>query len=299
MSELQWRGVFPALTTKFSAADEIDWDLMASHLEFQLDAGVHGLIILGSLGENATLRADEKLAMVRFFAESDRRGLPLVACIAESSTRDAREFAAAAEDAGADGFMLLPPMRYPSDRRETMSYFNDVAAATSLPIMLYNNPIAYGTDVTPEDFARLADNPRFRAIKESAADTRRFTEIRRLVGDRFDLFCGVDDLAFECFSLGAVGWVAGLVVAFPRETVKLWNLFQAGRWAEARELYEWFLPLLHLDIGPKFVQQIKLVEALMGVGSAKVRAPRLQLTEADASRVEQILQEALASRPAV
>ena len=297
MSQIQWRGVFPALTTKFTASDLIDWDAMASHLEFQLDAGVHGLIILGSLGENATLNPAEKLEMVRFFADSDRRGLPLVACIAESSTREAREFAAAAEAAGADGFMLLPPMRYPSDRRETLTYFNEVAAATSLPIMLYNNPIAYGTDISPEDFARLGDNPRFEAIKESAADTRRFPEIKRLAGDRFALFCGVDDLALECFALGAVGWVAGLVVAFPRETVRLWELCMQGRWGEARSLYEWFLPLLHLDIGPKFVQQIKLVEALMGVGSSKVRAPRLQLTEADASRVEEILQKALEHRP--
>ena len=297
MSQIQWRGVFPALTTKFTASDEIDWDAMASHLEFQLDAGVHGLIILGSLGENATLNPAEKLEMVRFFADSDRRGLPLVACIAESSTREAREFAAAAEAAGADGFMVLPPMRYPSDRRETLTYFNEVAAATSLPIMLYNNPIAYGTDISPEDFARLGDNPRFEAIKESAADTRRFPEIKRLVGDRFALFCGVDDLALECFALGAVGWVAGLVVAFPRETVRLWDMCMQGRWDEARTLYEWFLPLLHLDIGPKFVQQIKLVEALMGVGSSKVRAPRLQLTEADASRVEEILQKALEHRP--
>ena len=297
MSQIQWRGVFPALTTKFTASDEIDWDAMASHLEFQLDAGVHGLIILGSLGENATLNPAEKLEMVRFFADSDRRGLPLVACIAESSTREAREFAAAAEAAGADGFMLLPPMRYPSDRRETLTYFNEVAAATSLPIMLYNNPIAYGTDISPEDFARLGDNPRFEAITESAADTRRFPEIKRLVGDRFALFCGVDDLALECFALGAVGWVAGLVVAFPRETVRLWDMCMQGRWDEARTLYEWFLPLLHLDIGPKFVQQIKLVEALMGVGSSKVRAPRLQLTEADASRVEEILQKALEHRP--
>ncbi len=297
MSQIRWRGVFPALTTKFTASDEIDWDAMASHLEFQLDAGVHGLIILGSLGENATLNPAEKLEMVRFFADADRRGLPLIACIAESSTRDAREFAAAAEDAGADGFMLLPPMRYPSDRRETLTFFNEVAAATSRPIMLYNNPIAYGTDITPEDFARLGDNPRFEAIKESAADTRRFPEIRRLVGDRFALFCGVDDLALECFALGAVGWVAGLVVAFPRETVRLWELCTQGRWEQARALYEWFLPLLHLDIGPKFVQQIKLVEALMGVGSSKVRAPRLQLTEADASRVEEILQKSLETRP--
>jgi 4-hydroxy-tetrahydrodipicolinate synthase len=297
MTHVQWRGVFPALTTKFTAADEIDWASMEQHLEFQLDAGVHGLIILGSLGENATLSPEEKLEMVRFFARAERRDLPLIACIAESSTRDAREFAAAAQDAGADGFMLLPPMRYLSDQRETMTFLQDVAAATTCPIMLYNNPVAYGTDLSPEDFARLADNPKFQAIKESAADTRRFPEIRRLTGDRFALFCGVDDLALECFALGATGWVAGLVVAFPRETVKLWELCMEGRWEEARAIYEWFLPLLHLDIGPKFVQQIKLVEALMGVGSAKVRAPRLQLAELEASRVEEILATALETRP--
>lgn len=299
MAKIQWRGVFPALTTKFTAGDGIDWQAMEQHLEFQLDAGVHGLIVLGSLGENATLRMEEKLEIVRFFARADRRGLPLITCIAESSTRDAKEFAVAAEEAGSDGFMLLPPMRYPSDRRETLTFFQDVAGATSSPFMLYNNPIAYGTDITPDDFARLADNHRFEAIKESAADTRRFPEIRRRVGNRFALFCGVDDLALECFSLGADGWVAGLVVAFPRETVRLWDLCQAGRWDEARELYEWFLPLLHLDIGPKFVQQIKLVEALVGVGSAKVRAPRLQLTEAEASGVEKILAEALERRPEI
>jgi 4-hydroxy-tetrahydrodipicolinate synthase len=298
MSSIQWRGVFPALTTKFTAADAIDWGAMEKHLEYQLDAGVHGLIILGSLGENATLSAEEKLEMVRFFARAERRGRPLIACVAESSTRDAKAFARAAEQAGAEGLMVLPPMRYASDG-ETHAYLQDVAAASGLPVMLYNNPLAYGTDLTPEDFARLADNPRFEAIKESAADTRRFPQIRRLVGDRFALFCGVDDLAFECFTLGAVGWVAGLVVAFPRETVRLWELCQLGRWDAARQLYEWFLPLLHLDIGPKFVQQIKLVEALMGVGSAKVRAPRMQLGEAEASRVEKILSEALEHRPAL
>jgi 4-hydroxy-tetrahydrodipicolinate synthase len=299
MTELHWRGVFPALTTKFTASDEIDWEAMEKHLAFQLDAGVHGLIILGSLGETSTLSPAEKLEMVNFFAAADLRDRPLIACIAESSTRDAKEFAAAAEEAGADGFMLLPPMRYPSDRRETVTFLHDVAAATSLPIMLYNNPIAYGTDLSPEDIARLADNPKFQAVKESAADTRRIPEIRQRLGDRLAIFCGVDDLAFECFTLGAVGWVAGLVVAFPRETVRLWELAQDGRWAEARELYEWFLPLLHLDIGPKFVQQIKLVESLMGVGSARVRAPRLQLTEAEASAVEKILEDALEKRPEV
>jgi 4-hydroxy-tetrahydrodipicolinate synthase len=297
MDSIEWRGVFPALTTKFTAADGLDWAAMEKHLAFQLEAGVHGLIILGSLGENAVLSPEEKLEMVRFFAQADRRGKPLIACIAESSTRDAKAFARAAAEAGADGFMLLPPMRYPSDRRETLAYLQEVAGVTDRPIMLYNNPLAYGTDLLPSDFARLAENPRFEAIKESAADTRRFPEIRRLVGDRFALFCGVDDIAYECFALGAVGWVAGLVAAFPRETVRLWELCEAGRWNDARALYEWFLPLLHLDIGPRFVQKIKLVEALMGVGSARVRGPRLQLTEREASQVEQVLAEALKDRP--
>ena len=297
MSEIQWSGVFPALTSKFTASDQLDWDAMEQHLAFQLDAGVHGIIVLGSLGETSTLSAEEKREVVKFFARAERKGRPLIACIAESSTRQAKNFAAAAADAGADGFMLLPPMRYPSDRRETLAYLESVAGATDKPIMLYNNPIAYGTDLTPEDFAELGDNPRFVAIKESSADTRRIPEIKRLTGDRFAIFCGVDDLALESFLLGACGWVAGLVVAFPRETVRIWELAQAGRWDEAREIYEWFLPLLHLDIGPKFVQQIKLVESLMGVGSARVRAPRLQLSDKDATRVEQILEQALATRP--
>lgn len=299
MTDVQWRGVFPALTTKFTASDEIDWAAMERHLEFQLDAGVHGLVILGSLGETSTLRHAEKLEMVKFFSRMERKGRPVLACIAESSTRDAKEFAVAAEQAGAEGFMLLPPMRYPSDRRETMIFLNEVASATSLPIMLYNNPVAYGIDISPDDIARLADNAKFQAVKESSMDTRRIPEIRKRLGDRMAIFCGVDDLALECFALGAVGWVAGLVGAFPRETVQLWKLTQAGRWDEARELYQWFLPLLHLDVGPKFIQQIKLVEALMGVGSAKVRAPRLQLTEKEASAVEKILNNALEYRPQV
>ncbi len=297
MNNPVWRGVFPALTSKFTVDDQLDWSAMDQHLAFQVDAGVHGLIVLGSLGENATLSDEEKLETVRFFAKRERKDLPLIVCIAECSTRRAKEFAKQAENLGADGFMLLPPMRYPSDKRETLAYLNAVAVATDLPIMLYNNPVAYGTDLTAEDFDRLADQSRFVAIKESSADTRRIPEIRRLTGDRYSIFCGVDDLALESFALGANGWVAGLVVAFPRETVRLWELVQAGLWDQARELYEWFLPLLHLDIGPKFVQQIKLVEALMGVGSARVRAPRLQLAEKDATRVEEILQQALASRP--
>ena len=299
MNTRRWQGVYPALTTKFMADFSLDLDAMAQHLEFQLSAGVHGLIILGSLGENATLDKDEKLQLTQFFVEQVRGRVPLLACIAESDTRQARDYAGRAQAMGIDGFMVLPPMRYPSDRAETLAYLQDVASASDLPVMLYNNPVAYGTDLSPADFETLAANPRFVAIKESSADTRRIPEIRRRTGDRYAIFCGVDDLAFECFSLGAVGWVAGLVVAFPRETVHLYNLMCAQKWAEARRLYEWFLPLLSLDIGPKFVQQIKLVEEIMGVGSARVRSPRMALGEIEAENVRQIVAQALATRPSL
>lgn len=297
MARLEWRGVFPALTTKFTAGDGLDWEAMSDHLEFQLDAGVHGLVVLGSLGENQTLDTAEKREVLRFFAEADRRERPLIATVAERSTSAACQFAATCEEAGADGLMVLPPMVYQGSRRETLTYLKEVAGATALPIMLYNNPIAYGTDLRPEDFAELADNPVFEAVKESSGDTRRISEIRRLTGDRYAIFCGIDDLAYECFALGAVGWVAGLVCAFPRETVCLYDLMQTGDWTAARELYDWFLPLLHLDVGPYFVHQIKLVEALMGVGTARLRAPRLALPEARAAEIEAIVQQALKSRP--
>ena len=297
MTSHLWRGVYPALTTKFKTDDSLDFAAMAEHLEFQLDSGVHGIIILGSLGENSTLDLDEKKQLIEFFHRQVAGRVPLLSCIAESSTRDAVELAAFGEQVGLDGYMLLPPMRYPSDRRETLQFIDDVSQATALPIMLYNNPVAYGTDLLPEDFAELAVNPRLVAIKESSADPRRMSDIRRLCGDRYDLFCGVDDLALECFSVGAIGWVAGLVVAFPAETVRMYDLMTEGRWAEARSLYDWFLPLLHLDIGPKFIQQIKLVEQLMGVGSEHVRAPRLTLTGKERANVESVVATALANRP--
>lgn len=299
MNTDRWQGVYPAVTTKFKADMSLDLDAMAKHLEFQLEAGVHGVIILGSLGENPTLSMDEKLQLTEFFIKQVNGRVPLLACIAESDTRQACYYASRAEAMGIDGYMLLPPMRYPSDQRETMSYLEEVAAASAVPIMLYNNPVAYGTDLTPADFKALAGNPKFVAIKESSANTRRVPEIRRRTGDRYAIFCGVDDLAYECFSLGAIGWVAGLVVAFPRETVRLYDLMCAGEWAEARKVYEWFLPLLSLDIGPKFVQQIKLVEEIMGVGSARVRSPRLALNESETRHVRQVVEQALANRPAV
>ena len=297
MNTNRWQGVFPAVTTKFKADFSLDTEAMARHLEFQLEAGVHGIIILGSLGENSTLNMDEKLQLTELFIDKVNGRVPLLACIAESDTRQACLYAKKAEKMGIDGFMLLPPMRYPSDGRETMAYLQEVAAASDVPIMLYNNPVAYGTDLSPADFETLAANPKFAAIKESSADTRRVPQIRRLTGDRYAIFCGVDDLAYECFTLGAVGWVAGLVVAFPRETVRIYDLARAGKWDEARRIYEWFLPLLGLDIGPKFVQQIKLVEELTGVGSATVRSPRLALSEPEVRRVTQIVEQALATRP--
>jgi 4-hydroxy-tetrahydrodipicolinate synthase len=299
MNTTRWAGVFPAVTTKFKADSSLGLEAMAQHLEFQLEAGVHGIIILGSLGECSALNMEEKLQLTGFFVKQVNKRVPLLACIAESDTREACHFAGRAEELGVDGFMLLPPMRYPSDKRETLAYLEEVAAASDLPIMLYNNPVAYGTDLSPADFKELASNPKFVAIKESSADTRRIPEIRRLLNDRFAIFCGVDDLAFECFSLGAVGWVAGLVVAFPKETVHMYELMCAGQWSQARDIYEWFLPLLHLDIGPKFVQQIKLVEELVGVGSARVRSPRLALTESDSHKVYAIVKQALANRPAI
>ena len=297
MNTDRWSGVYPALTTKFKADYSLDFDAMAVHLEFQLDAGVDGLIILGSLGENSTLNFDEKVQLTRFFCEKVDRRVPLLACIAESDTRDACRFAALAQEIGIDGFMLLPPMRYPSDQAETLGYLNEVASASDLPVMLYNNPVAYGTDLGPADFQSLAANTKFVAIKESSANTRRIPDIRKAVGDRYAIFCGVDDLAYECFSLGATGWVAGLVVAFPKETVHLYNLMRAQKWAEARLFYEWFLPLLHLDVGPKFVQQIKLVEEIVGVGTARVRSPRLELSGAESRHVYKVVELALAERP--
>lgn len=299
MDKTQWQGVFPALTSKFTADGELDYAAMADHLEFQLEAGVHGVILLGSLGENPTLSAAEKDAVVRFFVDKVDGRVPVIAGVAECATSEALARVAAADAAGIDGYMLLPPMRYPSDRHETLVYLRTVAESTERPIMLYNNPVAYDTDLQPEDFAELASVENFLAIKESSANTRRMSAIRRLCGDRYALFCGVDDLALECFAVGAVGWVAGLVVAFPAETVRLYELMKAGRWEQARALYDWFLPLLALDIGPKFVQQIKLVEELLGVGSAQVRPPRLPLGGAERAHVEQVVAQALATRPAL
>ena len=292
-----WAGVFSALTTKFTPAGGLDLLATERHIDWQISSGVHGIVVLGSLGENGSLEPEEKRQIVKSAVVTARGRVPILAGIAETTTSRACRSAEAAAHEGAGGLMVLPPMRYICDRREMIAHFRGVAASTDLPIMLYNNPVAYGTDVTPDVFAELADEPKFTALKESSENVRRVTDIRNLTGDRYRIFVGVDDLALESLILGAVGWVAGLVCAFPRETVALYVLATTGRIEEARSLYRWFMPLLHLDAATKFVQYIKLAEAIAGAGTEYVRAPRLPLAGEERQRVEAIIRSALASRP--
>jgi dihydrodipicolinate synthase/N-acetylneuraminate lyase len=294
---MEWTGVFSAVTTKFTLHGDLDLKANENHYEFQLKAGVHGLVVLGSLGENGTLSEEEKQVILKLAVSVSKGRVPVIATVAETTTSGACRFVERAAANGADGFMVLPGMQYVSDKRETMQHFRSVAAASPKPIMLYNNPIAYRVDVTPEMFAELASEPKFVAIKESSDDVRRINDIRNLVGDRYRIFTGVDDLALESLILGAVGWVAGLVCAFPLETVVLYKLATSGRVKEALELYRWFLPLLHLDVSVKFVQNIKLAEALVGCGTEYVRAPRLTLVGDERTRVENIVRTALKTRP--
>lgn len=294
---IDWRGVFPAVTTKFRDDFAIDEDWNRRHISAQIESGVHGVIVSGSLGEASTLSTDEKIDLVRIAVDESAGRVPVVCGLAERSTTEACRFAERAAVAGASGIMLLPPMLYVSDRRETMTYMRTVAGSTDLPIMIYNNPVSYRVDVTPEMFAEMADEPRFEAIKESSDDVRRITDIRNQVGDRYRIFCGVDDIALEALVLGAVGWVAGLVCAFPRETVAIYNLVRAGRIDEAVAIYRWFMPLLHLDVSTKLVQNIKLAEVHTGLGTETVRPPRLPLAGNERVRVEAVIAAALAKRP--
>jgi 4-hydroxy-tetrahydrodipicolinate synthase len=292
-----WSGVFTALTSKFKDDGSVDLPAMEAHIGRQLDAGVHGIIVLGSLGENGTLSGTEKQDIIRMAASACRGRAPVLATVAETTTVGAREFVTRASTNGADGFMLLPAMQYPADQREAEHHLRSVAALSPRPIMLYNNPVSYSVDITPEMFARLADEPAFVAIKESSDNVRRVTDIINHVGTRFDIFTGVDDIAMESLMLGASGWVAGLVCAFPRETVVLYELVRARRIDEAVALYRWFMPLLHLDVSTKFVQNIKLAEVMANGGSERVREPRLQLIGDERARVEQTVARAMATRP--
>jgi 4-hydroxy-tetrahydrodipicolinate synthase len=293
----KWSGVFSAVTTKFHDDGSLDHTSMERHFNFQIESGVHGLVVLGSLGENVTLTPSEKLEVLRLAVRTSNGRVPVLSGVAEISTAMSCEYVKQAQRNGANGFMLMPAMVYPADRRETMDYFRTVADASDVPIMLYNNPIAYKVDLTPAMFAELADEPKFVALKESSDNVRRITDIINTVGDRYQIFTGVDDIAMESLMLGAVGWVAGLVCAFPRETVALFTMVKTGRIMEARELYRWFMPLLHLDVSAKFVQNIKLVEAMVGVGTEYVRPPRLPLLGEERRRVEHIVARAIETRP--
>jgi len=297
--QCNWLGVYPALLTPFTKDDQLDLVLFEKNLLAQIEAGVHGVIIGGSLGEASTLAVKEKEDLVRCaLAVCDRR-IPVVVNIAESVTKEAMRMATLARSWGANGIMLLPPMRYKSDDRETIHYFRSVAQATDLPVMIYNNPVDYKIDFHPALFDALLDLPTVTALKESSRDVTNLTRMLNRFGDRFKILCGVDTLALEELLLGAHGWVAGLVDAFPRETMAIWNYVQRGEFDKARKIYRWFMPLLELDIHPKLVQYIKLAAQEEGIGSEYVRAPRLCLDEQERVRIIALIRECVAKRPAL
>jgi 4-hydroxy-tetrahydrodipicolinate synthase len=297
---VSWRGIFPAVTTKFKQDLSLDAEATRRHISLMIDSGAEGIVVLGSLGENGTLTAGEKTTVIRAALEVADGKVPVLSCVADSSTAAAAAFVRESGAMGLAGFMVLPPMRYRSDERETIAHYKTIAAASDRPVMVYNNPIAYGVDVTPEMFARLAADAKFAAIKESSGDVRRITDIRNICGtDRYAIFAGVDDLAYESFLLGAAGWVAGLVCAFPAETVALYKLIRASRFNEALAIYRWFMPLLHLDTHMKFVQYIKLAESITGTGSEHVRPPRLPLEGDERAKVTSVVRAAIESRPAL
>ena len=299
MHRVTWRGVFPALCTQFHADLSLDIPGTMAHLDAMLAAGVHGVVAMGSVGENTTLERDEKRDLLRASVARVNGRVPVLTGVAEYTTAQACRWAEDSAKLGADGLMVLPPMVYKGDDRETIAHFRTVAAATDLPIMVYNNPPAYKADITPQMFVEMADEPKFACIKESSDNPRRVTDIINLTGDRYVIFAGVDDLFLECLLLGAVGWVSGLVNAFPAENKRIWDLAEAGKWTEARAIYRWYTPLLHLDTHPKLVQYIKLASAECGYGTELTRPPRLPLVGAEREEVVGLIRRAIATRPGV
>jgi 4-hydroxy-tetrahydrodipicolinate synthase len=294
---VSWRGVYPAVTTQFHTDQSLDMSGTTRHIEILLKAGVHGIIMLGTVGENCSLEYSEKLDVLRGTVKQVAGRVPVLTGVAECTTALACRFSADAKKAGVDGLMVLPAMVYKSDPRETVHHFRTVAKATDLPILCYNNPVSYGVDITPPMFDDLADEPHFVAIKESSENVRRITDLKNHCGDRYLLFNGVDDLVLESVLLGADGWVAGLVNAFPEENQLLWDLAKAGKYDEAVKVYRWFTPLLHLDTHPKLVQYIKLAMAETGLGSEMVRAPRLPLVDQEREEILAIIRRAIKTRP--
>lgn len=294
-----WEGVFPAVTTQFREDYSLDVAATARVMEALIRDGVSGLIVCGTVGENCSLTAAEKVQVIEAATSVAKGRVPVIAGVAEFTTPFAIEAARAAQRAGVDGVMVMPALVYSSKPHETAAHFRGVATAIDVPVMVYNNPPIYRNDVTPDILASLADVETICAFKESSGDARRFTDLRNMVGDRFTLFAGLDDTVVESVMLGAVGWVSGMSNAFPQEGEALFRLALAGRYTEARVLYNWFMPLLHLDARPDLVQCIKLCEAIMGRGSALTRPPRLALPEADRRMVEALMEKALATRPAL
>ena len=294
-----WQGVFPALTTPFTANDKLDLPLFEKSLAAQVEAGVDGIVLGGSLGEASTLTTAEKGELVESAVRSLEGKIPVVMNIAEGSTNEALKQVLFAESRGVQGLMLLPPMRYKSDARETVTFFKTIADATDLPIMLYNNPVDYKIEITLDMFEDLQSCKNITAVKESTRDVSNVTRMRNRFGDRYKILCGVDTIAMEELLLGADGWVAGLVCAFPKETVAIYKLVKAGKIEEATKIYRWFMPLLELDIHPKLVQYIKLAAAQTGLGSEYVRAPRLMLEGEEREKILKIINGGIASRPII
>lgn len=295
-----WTGVFPAITTQMHRDGSLDLDATARHAEALIASGIAGLIFLGSLGENQMLSGEEKRLVMAEMVKAVRGRIPVLAGVAETSTAEASRCVSDLGRVGVDGVMLLPAMVYRTpDPHETLEHFRTVAAGTDLPIMIYNNPIAYGNDITPEMFAQLAEIDNFVALKESSGNTRRITDLHNTVGDRFAIFTGVDDLALESAVLGIDGWVAGTGIAFPEHNQRLWDWMRAGEWNKAVELYRWFTPLLHLDVHVKFVQYIKLCVQECGLGKEWTRAPRLPLSGAEREAVLRVIHEGIATAPAL
>ncbi len=294
---VNWRGVFPAVCTQFHSDQSLNIPGTLAHVDVMLEAGIHGLVMMGSVGENTTLEPTEKTELLKATIAHVNKRVPILTGVAEYTTAGACRWAADAAKLGADGLMVLPPMVYKTDDRETIAHFRSVAKASDLPIMVYNNPPAYKVDITPQMFVEMADEPKFACIKESSDNPRRITDIINLTKDRYVLFAGVDDLFLECLMLGAVGWVSGLVNAFPHENKLIWDLTAAGKWKEALDVYRWYTPLLHLDTHVKLVQYIKLASAECGYGTELCRSPRLPIVGKEREDVLAIIHQAIATKP--
>ncbi len=294
-----WTGVFPAITTQMHKDGSLDLDATAFHVESLIKSGIKGLVFLGSLGENQPMTGDEKRRVMESMIEVVNGRVQVLSGVAETSTAEAVRYTRDMEKLGADGVMLMPAMLYKGDPDETLTHFRTVAKSTGLPIMIYNNPISYANDITPELLAKLADRKNFVALKESSGDVRRITDLHNTVGDRYAIFTGVDNLALEASILGIDGWVAGTGIAFPAENQYFWELTRRGEWDKAREIYRWFTPLLHLDVSTKFVQYIKLAVQETGLGKEWVRAPRLVLKGEERKRVLKIIHDGIEKRPKI